>query len=319
MVIDQTGSLSGVKRHDYLPFGEDLAAGVGGRTTAQGYSQSDNVRQKFTGQERDAETGLDYMKARYFSNAQGRFTSPDPMPIKKRHLLDPRDLNRYAYVANNPLKYIDPTGLEKIIVIVRTHIPAQTVTHPPGVGPTFRGDNNQRGERVSHRSEQKIVIETDARRPNANNFDHFTNVGTTHREARGLGSVRGPSEATADGSTLQAGATRNNGNTVTINTSGNEANPLVPGSPGISYHINITVQSDGADGNVRVGVSGTHDGFPAYEVVVERPESGNTSNTVYLHDPNKTGDGPGSLFPPEEYEIKQPDRIIEPEPRRRRS
>jgi RHS repeat-associated protein len=32
---------------------------------------------KFTGKERDAETGLDYFGARYFSGAQGRFTSPD--------------------------------------------------------------------------------------------------------------------------------------------------------------------------------------------------------------------------------------------------
>jgi RHS repeat-associated protein len=33
---------------------------------------------QFTGKERDAETGLDYFGARYFSSAQGRFTSPDP-------------------------------------------------------------------------------------------------------------------------------------------------------------------------------------------------------------------------------------------------
>jgi hypothetical protein len=36
-----------VKRHDYLPFGEELFAGVGSRTTAQGYA-ADAVRQKFT-------------------------------------------------------------------------------------------------------------------------------------------------------------------------------------------------------------------------------------------------------------------------------
>src|SRR6185503_18988193 len=33
MVIDQTGALANVKRHDYLPFGEELSAGTGGRTT----------------------------------------------------------------------------------------------------------------------------------------------------------------------------------------------------------------------------------------------------------------------------------------------
>ncbi|MEO8660108.1 MAG: RHS repeat-associated core domain-containing protein, partial [Bryobacteraceae bacterium] len=34
---------------------------------------------EFTGKERDAETGLDYFGARYFSGAQGRFTTPDPI------------------------------------------------------------------------------------------------------------------------------------------------------------------------------------------------------------------------------------------------
>jgi len=47
MIFDQSGSLATVSRHDYLPFGEELFAGTGGRTTAQGYSASDGVRQKF--------------------------------------------------------------------------------------------------------------------------------------------------------------------------------------------------------------------------------------------------------------------------------
>src|SRR5882672_8941333 len=66
MVFDQSGSLANVSRHDYLPFGEELYAGTGGRTTAQGYGVSDNVRQKFTQKERDIETGLDYFLARYY-------------------------------------------------------------------------------------------------------------------------------------------------------------------------------------------------------------------------------------------------------------
>jgi hypothetical protein len=63
MIIDQTGALANVKRHDYLPFGEELLAGTGGRTATQGYS-GDSVRQKFTQKERDNETGLDYFGAR---------------------------------------------------------------------------------------------------------------------------------------------------------------------------------------------------------------------------------------------------------------
>lgn len=63
----------------------------------------------FTGKERDQETGLDYFEARYFSSAQGRFTSPDP-PLLDQHIEDPQSWNLYAYGRNNPLRYIDPTG-----------------------------------------------------------------------------------------------------------------------------------------------------------------------------------------------------------------
>jgi len=66
------------------------------------------VNQKFTGKERDVETGLDFFGARYMSAPQGRFTSPDPLGGS---LLDPQTLNRYAYVRNNPLTFTDPTGM----------------------------------------------------------------------------------------------------------------------------------------------------------------------------------------------------------------
>ena len=39
MSVDRTGALANVKRTDYLPFGEDIGAGAGIRTAAQGYSQ----------------------------------------------------------------------------------------------------------------------------------------------------------------------------------------------------------------------------------------------------------------------------------------
>ena len=63
-----------------------------------------------SGKERDAETGLDYFKARYYSGAEGRFTSPDPLGITKQKLRDPQQWNMYSYVRNNPLRFIDPTG-----------------------------------------------------------------------------------------------------------------------------------------------------------------------------------------------------------------
>ena len=92
-----------------LPFGEELFAGTGGRTTAQGYTASDNVRQKFTDKERDNETGLDYFGATYYSSIQGRFTSVDPS--RKSILpLNPQSWNRYSYTYNNPLVLVDDNG-----------------------------------------------------------------------------------------------------------------------------------------------------------------------------------------------------------------
>lgn len=132
MVFDQTGTLANVKRHDYLPFGEELFAGTGGRTVAQGYSAADGVRQQFTSKERDIETGLDYFGARYYSSTQGRFVSVDPLdPVLgkqganyneeaqrefRAYLAQPQRWNRYTYCLNNPLRHVDPDGFETLTV-----------------------------------------------------------------------------------------------------------------------------------------------------------------------------------------------------------
>jgi RHS repeat-associated protein len=145
MIADKSGSLGSVKRHDYLPFGEELSAGLGGRTTAQGYT-GDTVRQKFTSKERDNETGLDYFIARYYSSTQGRFTSPDEFsggpdelysfvddasanPTFYADLTNPQSLNKYQYSYNNPLRYVDPDGHDPAD-------PSQDDTCPCVKGPT---------------------------------------------------------------------------------------------------------------------------------------------------------------------------------------
>ena len=110
MVVHKSGALAGVRRHDYLPFGEEIVAGTGGRTVQTGYSNSDTVRQKFTGYERDAETNLDYAQARYYASSQGRFASLDPLAASAR-LATPQSWNRYPYVLNNPVRFVDPSGL----------------------------------------------------------------------------------------------------------------------------------------------------------------------------------------------------------------
>ncbi|HEX6715743.1 MAG TPA: RHS repeat-associated core domain-containing protein [Pyrinomonadaceae bacterium] len=150
MIFDQSGSLANMKRHDYLPFGEELFPGVGGRSTTQGYT-ADGIRQQFTSKERDIETGLDYFGARYFASTQGRFTSPDPFSIiqlrqrasndeKTRSAFmqfigDPRRWNRFAYAINSPLVFTDKTGLDIMVI----------ENHATGGRPGHSSDSNPMG------------------------------------------------------------------------------------------------------------------------------------------------------------------------------
>jgi len=118
MITNSSGAV--YSKHDYMPFGEEILIGPGTypyniRSTSMQYlsfPQDDSARQQFTSKERDAETGLDYFEARYYSNSQGRFTSSDPLYIEMKRLSDPQQLNLYAYTRNNPLKFTDPTGLD---------------------------------------------------------------------------------------------------------------------------------------------------------------------------------------------------------------
>jgi len=85
---------SGYDNYDYLPFGETMSGGWG-------------TTHKFTGDERDSETGLDHTFFRQYSSSLGRWSSPDPLA---GDISDPQSLNRYGYVSNGPLDFIDPAG-----------------------------------------------------------------------------------------------------------------------------------------------------------------------------------------------------------------
>ncbi len=66
---------------------------------------------RYTGKERDAESGLDYFGARYYASTMGRFSSPDPSGLYYADPTNPQSLNLYSYALNNPLKNTDPTGM----------------------------------------------------------------------------------------------------------------------------------------------------------------------------------------------------------------
>jgi RHS repeat-associated protein len=86
---------------DYLPFGEQIAGDTG-------------TTHKFTGKERDSESGLDEFGARYYSSQYGRFMTPDwaanATAVPYADFGNPQSLNLYGYVKNNPLSYADSDG-----------------------------------------------------------------------------------------------------------------------------------------------------------------------------------------------------------------
>ena len=89
-------------------------------TTALGLRAAlhlERVKSRYTGKERDTESGNDYFEARYYSSAMGRFMSPDwtakeegDDPVPYANLDDPQSLNLYSYVRNNPLTRVDADG-----------------------------------------------------------------------------------------------------------------------------------------------------------------------------------------------------------------
>jgi len=106
VILDVTGNPvtvgGAVSKHNYLPFGEERPV------------QTDptiNTR-AFTGHERDKESGLDYMMARYYSSSLGRFMAVEPGDDTQ--VDNPQSWNKYSYVRNNPLSNVDPDGRESV-------------------------------------------------------------------------------------------------------------------------------------------------------------------------------------------------------------
>ena len=101
VITDAAGNIK--SESDYYPWGGELQ-----------FTNNDSNHYKFTGKERDNESGLDYFGARYYSNGLGRFISADwsatPVPVPYATLENPQSLNLYSYVLANPLGSVDLDG-----------------------------------------------------------------------------------------------------------------------------------------------------------------------------------------------------------------
>jgi RHS repeat-associated protein len=101
IVTDAQGNIK--NESDFYPWGGELQ-----------FLANDSNHYKFTGKERDSETGLDYFGARYYSNGLGRFISADwsatPIPVPYADFSDPQSLNLYGYVRGLPTTKADIDG-----------------------------------------------------------------------------------------------------------------------------------------------------------------------------------------------------------------
>lgn len=107
--LDQEGQI--ISYEEYTPYGN---------TSYQASSSQVDVpkRYRYSGKERDDESGLYYCGARYYAPWISRWISPDPLGIQD-------GLNLYEYVGSNPITHVDPTG-HGTVETITTNAPAGT-------------------------------------------------------------------------------------------------------------------------------------------------------------------------------------------------
>jgi RHS repeat-associated protein len=103
VITNSTGAMPPLAESDYYPYGGEIPIVSG-----------DSNHYKFTGKERDAESGLDNFGARFFTSNLGRFMTPDwaarPTAVPYAVFGDPQSLNLYTYVENSPVNRVDADG-----------------------------------------------------------------------------------------------------------------------------------------------------------------------------------------------------------------
>jgi len=270
VVTDWLGNIK--SESDFYPWGGELQ-----------FVNNDTNHYKFTGKERDNETGLDYYGARYYGSALGRFVTPDwsakPVPVPYVELGDPQSLNQYAYVRNNPLSKNDPDGHcdapagltpGGVGVCVASYIQTKWFKTPgrgDGRGPNPHGGTSRVESRILVDPKQHTATQT---------YDHVGRSGIGGQDVglKGKG-----------GSTVSSTQSDKEGNTYfQVSQHGESAMKsltfglVIDGT--IDNHLNLAVTPDG---KVGVDPGSTARDFPSLEVYsYTMDEKGNVTSTLIL-------------------------------------
>ncbi len=210
VVTNSTGTI--LDDSDFYPFG-------GERTVL---SSSGNTY-KFTGKERDPESGLDDFGARYYSSSLGRFLSADwsavPIPVPYANLANPQTLNLYAIVHDNPESFVDLDGHSSMdneihhqsdlddFMKGRQSGPPAMQPDPPQQHPRHHRRSKPPNRKPGSRSARIVFNETSGLRPGNNNPEdlHDARVSIAHTILNAAGMRHRPRTV---GDTLTTSAAR---------------------------------------------------------------------------------------------------------------
>jgi RHS repeat-associated protein len=288
IITDSAGVIKA--ESDYYPWGGELQ-----------FVNNDSNDYKFTGKERDSESGLDYFGARYYSNGLGRWVSadwsPKPVPVPFADPHDPQTLNQYAYVRNNPLSKNDPDGHcgtpsglgpGQVGICVASYISSNTVG---GIGRgDGRGPNGQGG---TSRIETRLVVDPSQHTATKTNE-------TINRSGIILKDV-GPQGK--GGSTVSSTQTDKEGNTYFQVSQDAHSSYSMGGAVlgSIDNHLNMAVTPDG---KVGIDPGSSAKDFPSLEVYKYTVDDKGNVTTTQVFTKQESG---------HVSDLKQPEKPIKPQ------
>jgi len=277
-VVVASGQTTPCYDADFYPFGGERV-----------YTNTCSLNYKFTGKERDSESGLDNFGARYNSSQYGRFMTADPKQFSAMTIANPQKWDQYPYVLNNPLAFVDPDGQEELKITIRAFIPEPKFKYGPGL--TWKGDGRSfsSAPNASSRGQAVLTIETDPSKSSTPLVGKpVVSTSGSAVTVAGLFTATGNSDVTSTVSTN----TRLADGTSVVTVSMSASDPLVPGAPSTGGTFTFTVAPDGS----RVSMNGSISVYPAYEVNVQDSSTGAQGTLLQYTPAGTSANSPGALL-----------------------